>query len=233
MATARGLGGRALVELRRLPVVRRLGAAAPAAPLPVIEISHGPVIPAAFFRVAAALLPVVMLVLPHFRLGAGTALTVAFALVGLALALVALRRPSPHLAFTAIGIVGLFSLGRPPTLPWALTFAVLGYLTFRFNTLASALPWGAKVEVAALLPAALRDLAVLGATALAGALAVLAQRATGCYYAGASVAEMTDTAAPVLVCHPAGSALTILGGLGLLALALGLGQVLITRLRPR
>jgi hypothetical protein len=72
----------------------------------------------------------------------------------------------------------LWGFDADPFDPWSLLVALLGYLLARVTWWAGHLPLHGRAEVAALLVGWRRDLAVLGATGLLGALAALASGTT-------------------------------------------------------
>jgi len=201
----------------------------PASPLPTIDLGHGPIVPALAIRILAAVLPFMLVLLMPIRLGFGLGATVTFLVFALILGMVALLIPSVLAALIAIGIAAVTGLARTPTFGWAIALAALGYLALRAGMLANQLPWSGLVSLDLLKRSALRDLAILAATAAAGGLGILAQRFTGCDVHGISIAGATQDV-PTQVCHPAGGALVALGALTLIATALGL-STLATRSR--
>jgi len=213
------------IRLHRFGALRRL-LPTKAAPLPEIDLATGPVLSAFLVRIAAAVLPFLLLLLVTVRIGSGFSLSLFIVLVAIVIAAFALLLPSGAPALFAIGFAALFGLAQPPSLPWALSFAAIGYLAFRAGVVANQLPWSAKVSRNVVMRGVLRDFSVLAATAIAGAVSVVGQRLTGCRFTGPSVAETTQIV-EVTVCHPAGHWLTILGAMALVALILGLGGTLL------
>jgi len=196
-------------------------------PLPKVEISHGPVVSAHWLHALAIALLVALVALIPLRVPAPLPLTLALLIVAAGLALWFLLRPGVAPALSAIGVAAAFGLARPPSLPWALVFAALGYLAFRAGLLASQIPRDADIEVAIVQRLLLKDLLVLAVTAIAGGIGLVGQRLTGCYADGASIASRSQIDIIGETCHPAGYALTIIGGLAWLGLALYLSSGLL------
>jgi len=146
--------------------------------------------------------------------------------VALGLGVLSLLLPSVVHSLVAIGLAAGFGLARPPALGWGLLIALLGYLAFRTGVISTQIPRDARVERQVLLHCGTRDLLVMAATAIAGGIAMLGQRLTGCDFTGASFAPMSDTNVVVQTCHPAGSALVVVAALAFLALFLGFAGVL-------
>jgi len=205
-------------------------------PLPQITVAVGPTISARILLWLAAVLPLALVALLAAYVAGPPTLTLILLTVASVLMLANLVKPSPAPAFIAIGLVALFGLAHAPTLPTALGFTTLGYFAFRFGLLAQEVPRTARMTPAWLKRTLGRDLLVIGLTAVAGGMALAAQRLTGCVFTSPSVGMLGDPADLELpTCHPAGSALVVIGAIALLVLALGFttGRLLRTRFANR
>ena len=193
-------------------------------PLPDVSITHGPVVPAWVVRLLGSLIPLFALVITTLRLPSRWAVVVPLLLTLAALlAVAAWVWPSAVFALVTIGLVAFLSLARPPSLPWALGLATLGYLGFRSALLAQQLPRLALIERSVLLRAARRDLAVLAVTSIIGIVSVGARRLTACYATGVSVGTMGHETIGQ-TCHPVGDLLVVAAAIALLALALSFSR---------
>ena len=146
--------------------------------LPCVGVEVGPALPGWALRVAAALMPALLIAVALLRTPLTapprSATDVALVLAAVAaLALGTLWRPGawqPILAvLAAAGMLALSPDGRW----WSLVLAPLGYLAFRLAVLAAAVPWGARVERAVLARAARTDLLVVAVTAVIGCLGLV------------------------------------------------------------
>jgi len=191
-------------------------------PLPELPLTQGSALRGWVIHLAAAILPILLLILTPLRTHVATPVLVTIIILAIAVGPLFWFLPSTASALIAIGFTALFSLAQPPSLGWGLLFALIGYLAFRAGLMASQTPRSAKVEASALMQFGFRDLMVMIATALAGGIALLGQRLTGCNFTGASVAEMSDVNAVVQTCHPSGSVFVVLAAAAILLLFLGL-----------
>ena len=146
--------------------------------LPRVTVETGPTLPGWALRLAAALLPALLVLAALVRSPvltiSGSAALVGLALVlTSALALSVLRWPSawqPLLAVLATAVAMVFT---PDGRWWALALAPLGYVAYRVAVLSAEVPWSARVERSALGHAARTDVLVIGVTWVVGALGLL------------------------------------------------------------
>ncbi len=161
----------------RLPA--RLSDAA-ARPLPQITIETGPTVPGWVLRLALLVLTPALLLLAASRSDLAPTLVTTVVVVSTAL-LVLL--PTPATAGVTVVVAGVFLWGfgaRPDDGldPAGLAVAPLAYVVVRCTWWAAHLPARGRAETAALLAGWRRDVAVLAATGLLGALALLASGTT-------------------------------------------------------
>ncbi|MFD7026190.1 hypothetical protein [Promicromonospora sukumoe] len=145
-------------------------------PLPAVTVETGPTLPGWALRAALLVLVPALLVTAAGRAPGLLPTTVAIAVVGCTALLV--LRPTPTAAGVTVVVAGvlLLTLGEPG--PLGLAVALLAYLVARCTWWAAHVPPRGRTEVAALLTGRRRDVVVLGATALLGALALLASGTT-------------------------------------------------------
>jgi hypothetical protein len=147
-------------------------------PLPQITVETGPTLPGWALRLALlALTPLLLLTAASRTPGLAPALLTT--LVLLATALLVLR-PTPAAAggVTVLAAVLLWGFAPGPFDPYALLVALQAYLLTRLTWWAAHLPARGRAELTALATGWRRDLTVLAATALLGALALLASGTT-------------------------------------------------------
>lgn len=157
----------------RLPA--RLSDAA-ARPLPQITVETGPTVPGWVLRLALLALTPALLLLAASR--SDLAPTLVTTVVVACTALLVLR-PTPATAGVTVVLAGVFLWGfgnRPDDGfdPAGLAVALLAYVVVRCTWWAAHLPTRGHAEAAALLAGWRRDVLVLAATGLLGALALLA-----------------------------------------------------------
>lgn len=152
----------------------RLRLADPAArPLPEITVGTGPTLRGWVPRAALLVLcPLLLLTAAGRTPGLPAAIVWTAVVLGTGL-LVA--RPTPATAGGVVITAGVLLWGfrAEPFDPWSLAVALLAYLLTRVTWWAAHLPARGRAEITALLTGWHRDLAVLGATALLGTLAML------------------------------------------------------------
>lgn len=165
--------------------------------LPRVQVELDPWCPAWVLRLAAALLPGLLVLgtltlvpaqdssglsvldVAHLAWGPASTPSSVLALGGLALAAVlvlsALRWPGAVQPLVAILATGALTALTPGGHGWALLLAPLGYLAFRLAVLAAPVPWGARIEWAVLARAARADVLVVGVTLAVGTVGVLVE----------------------------------------------------------
>jgi hypothetical protein len=148
-----------------------------ARPLPEVTAETGPTLRGWVLRLALLLLTPALLLTAAGR-SPEVPDSMVWTIVLLCTGLLVLR-PTPTTAGGVVLLSGilLWGLASEPFDPWALVVALLGYLLARVTWWAAHLPPRGRAEIAALLVGWRRDLAVLAATGLLGALAVVASGA--------------------------------------------------------
>lgn len=148
-----------------------------ARPLPEVTAETGPTLRGWVLRLALLLLTPALLLTAAGR-SPGIPDPMVWTLVLLCTGLL-VARPTPTTAGGVVVLSGvlLWGLDSDPFDPWSLLVALLAYLLARVTWWAAHLPPGGRAETAALLVGWRRDLAVLVATGLLGALAMLASGA--------------------------------------------------------
>lgn len=159
----------------RLPA--RLSDAA-ARPLPQVTVETGPTVPGWVLRLALlALTPALLLVAASRTPGLAPAMVTTAVIVCTVLHVL---RPTPATAGFTVVLAGVFlwGFGGHPADggidPAGLLVALLAYAVTRCTWWAAHLPVHGRAEITALLAGWRRDVVVLGATGLLGALALLA-----------------------------------------------------------
>lgn len=147
-----------------------------ARPLPQITVETGPTVPGWVLRIALLVLAPALLVLAASR--SDLAPTLVTIVVVVCTALLVLR-PTPATAGVTVVLAGVFLWGfggRPDDGfdPAGLPVALLAYIVVRATWWAAHLPARGRAEATALLAGWRRDVVVLAATGLLGALALLA-----------------------------------------------------------
>ncbi|MEU4364887.1 hypothetical protein [Promicromonospora sp. NPDC023987] len=147
-------------------------------PLPDITTQTGPTLRGWALRLALLVLTPLLLLTAAARtpdIPDGVTWTIAALSTGLLLA-----RPTPTTAggITVVAAVLLWGFTTEPLDPWALAVALLAYTLTRTTWWAAHVPFHGRAEISALLVGWRRDLVVLAATGLLGALAMLASGAT-------------------------------------------------------
>lgn len=147
-------------------------------PLPAVTVHTGPTLRGWTFRVALLALTPLLLFTAAGRtpdLPLGVTGTISLLAAGLLVA-----RPTPVTAGGVIVTAAVLFWGftAEPFDPWALVIALLAHLLARTTWWAAHVPPGGRTEIAALLTGWRRDAAVLGATGLLGALAMLVSGTT-------------------------------------------------------
>ncbi|GAA2232245.1 hypothetical protein GCM10010413_33340 [Promicromonospora sukumoe] len=145
-------------------------------PLPAVTVGTGLTVPGWALNAALLVLVPALLVTAAGRAPGLLPTTVAIAVI-VCTALLVLR-PTPTAAGVTVVVAGvlLLTLGEPG--PLGLAVALLAYLVARCTWWAAHVPPRGRVETAALLTGRRRDVVVLGATGLLGALALLASGTT-------------------------------------------------------
>ncbi|MDR7380568.1 hypothetical protein [Promicromonospora iranensis] len=163
------------------PLVRRitLHLADPARrPLPTITVHTRPTLRGWTFRAALlALVPLLLFTAAARTPGIPHSVTLTIAALATGLVVV---HPTPTTAGGVIAVAAVLFWGftSEPFDPWALAVALLAHLLARTTWWAAHVPPQGHAEIAALLTSWRRDLTVLAATALLGALAMLASGTT-------------------------------------------------------
>lgn len=147
-------------------------------PLPQVTTETGPTLPGWTLRLALLTLTPLLLLTAASRtpdIPAGLTATVAILCTGLLLA-----HPTPTTAGGTIVVAGilLWGFSSQPFDPWALAVALLAHLLTRITWWTAHVPLRGRAEITALLTHWRRDTAVLAATGLLGALAMLASGAS-------------------------------------------------------
>ncbi|MFI2487508.1 hypothetical protein ACH47X_11395 [Promicromonospora kroppenstedtii] len=161
------------MRLPRLPA--RLSDVA-ARPLPQITVETGPTVPGWVLRLALLALTPALLLLAASRSDLAPALVTTVVVACTALLVL---RPTPATAGVTVVLAGVFLWGfgaRPDGDfdPAGLAVALLAYAVVRATWWATHLPARGRAEIAALTAGWRRDVVVLAATGLLGALALLA-----------------------------------------------------------
>ncbi len=147
-----------------------------ARPLPAVTVTTGPTVPGWALRAALLVLVPALLFTAAGRAPGALPTTVTIATI-VCTALLVLR-PTPAAAGVTVVVAGLllWTLGEPG--PLGLAVAALAYLVARCTWWTAHVPSRGRAEIAALVAGWRRDVVVLGATALLGALALLASGTT-------------------------------------------------------
>jgi hypothetical protein len=148
-----------------------------ARPLPEVTAETGPTLRGWVLRLALVVLTPALLLTAAGR-SPDVPDSMVWTIVLLCTGLLVLR-PTPTTAGGVVLLSGilLWGLASEPFDPWALVVALLAYLLTRVTWWAAHLPPRGRAEIAALLVGWRRDLTVLAATGLLGALAMLASGA--------------------------------------------------------
>ena len=135
--------------------------------LPRVTVETGPTLPGWALRLAAALLPALLVLAALVR---SPVLGSAALVLTAGLALSVLRWPSAWQPLVAVLATAVVMVSTPDGRWWALALAPLGYVSYRVAVLSAEVPWSARVEWSALVHAARTDVLVVGVTAVVGAL---------------------------------------------------------------
>ena len=147
-------------------------------PLPAVTVETGPTLPGWTLRLALLVLTPLLLFTAAGRtadIPVGVTATIAVLATGLLV-----LRPTPTTAGGTVVVATVLFWGftAEPFDPWALVVALLAHLLARTTWWAAHVPPDGHTEIAALLAGWRRDAAVLAATGLLGALAMLASGTT-------------------------------------------------------